>query len=182
MKKTKIFTKWLPASLTLLMVSFQAQALTLSPSDAAGTVSGNSNLNAVSDINSAFGTYFSALQLLWKSGSGDQSGSLADSYELNVDLSAKGGSIDLLSGQDGASCPTCILVVDDPSEDAQYLVELGDWDGAESIELEEFGVGEDDSSVAIWGGEAASVPEPSVLMLMSLGLLGLVYNSKRKLA
>jgi hypothetical protein len=184
MKTSNLYGKWLVVVSALLLISFQAQALVMNPSDAVATTADNSNLNTISEINSAFGTSYADLMLLWKgetdSSPAGQDGSLVDSYEWNVDNPANSGTIDYVEGEDTASCPTCLLVVKDgDSEEAQYLFDLGSWDGVEQIALTDFWPDKEDaiSNVAIWGG-STSVSEPGTLMLLSLGLLGLTYSRK----
>jgi hypothetical protein len=182
MKTLYINAKWFAGTLASLLISAQAQALTLDPSDAVASTSDNSNLTTLSEINSAFGTSYADLMLLWKgetdSGSSGQDGSLTGSYEWNVGSTAKSGTIDYVAGEAAASCPTCLLVVKGSnSQEAQHLYDLEEWDGNEQIAVEEEG---DISNVAIWGG-VASVSEPGTLVLMSLGLLGLTYSRKRRL-
>lgn len=187
MKTTYIYTKWLMLVMAWLCISFQAQALMLDPDDASATTSINSNLTTLSEINSAFGTAYSDLMLLWKgetdSAPAGQDGALADSYLWNVADPANGGTIDHVGGEPAADCPTCFLIVKDGrSEVAQYLFDLGSWDGIEQIVLSGFWPNKEDaiSNVAIWGG-VTEVPEPGALLLLSLGLLGLVYSRKSKI-
>ncbi len=186
MKTTLIYSKRLLLVLASLLVSFQAQALMLGPGDADASTTDNSNLNTLSEINTAFGTSYSDLMLLWKGetdkGSAGQDGSLEDSYLWNADSPANGGTIDYVGGEPAASCPTCLLIVKDGnSEIAQYLFDLGNWDGTEQIMLSGFWPDKRDaiSNVAIWGG-MAQIPEPGALMLLSLGLLGLFFGRKCK--
>ncbi|MEJ2694007.1 MAG: PEP-CTERM sorting domain-containing protein [Candidatus Thiodiazotropha sp.] len=184
MKTTSIYSKWLVTVLAWLLISFQAQALMLEPDDASASTSISSNLTTLSDINSAFGTTYSDLMLLWKgetdSAPAGQDGSLADSYLWNVADPANGGTIDHVGGEPAADCPTCFLIVKDGRSDiAQYLFDLNGWDGIEQIVLRGFWPNKEDaiSNVAIWGG-MTEVPEPGALLLLSLGLLGLVYSRK----
>ena len=176
--------KSLLLALSLLLVSLWAQAFPLTPADADATTADNSNLTTLSDINTAFGTSYSGLVLLWKgetdSGTSGQDGLLSGSYLWNVDSPANSGTIDHIAGQAAASCPICFLIVKDGrSEIAQYLFDLGSWDGIEQIALSGFWPEKEDaiSNVAIWGGRT-SIPEPAALILMSLGLLALVYSTK----
>jgi hypothetical protein len=187
MKTTLIMTRSLLLALAVLFASLQAQALPLTPGDADATTADNSNLTTLSDINTAFGTAYSGLVLLWKGetdqGTSGQDGLLELSYLWNVASPANGGTIDHIAGQPAASCPTCLLIVKDGNSTyaAQYLFDLGSWDGLEQIALSGFWPEKEDaiSNVAIWGGRT-SVPEPAMLILMSLGLLALVFSRKLK--
>lgn len=171
----------------LLICSFQAQALMLTPGDADASTAINTNLGTLSEINSAFGTSYADMMLLWKGetdkGAAGQDGALIGSYEWNADSPANGGTIDYLSGEVAATCPTCFLIVKDGrSTIAQYLFDLGGWDGMEQIVLSNFWPLKEDaiSNVAIWGGRV-TVPETSQFVLMSIGVLGLLFIRRRKL-
>ncbi len=177
------------ASAAMLLVSFQAQALMLEPGDAVAATSDNSNLTTLAAINTAFGTAYTDIDLLWKgetdSGSAGQDGSLAGSYLWLVDSPANSGTIEYIAGQAAASCPTCILIVKDGNSlAAQYLFDLGSWDGMESIEISGFWPDKEDaiSNVAIWGGMSTDVSEPGTLVLLGLGIMGLGISGKRRRA
>lgn len=186
MKMTKSLINKILPGLALLLVSVQAQALLLTPGDATAVTGDNSNLTTLSEINTAFETSYADLELLWKGetdeGTAGQDGSLKDSYLWNFDTPVNSGTIDHVAGESAASCPTCILIVKDGnSAEAQYLFDLGAWDGTEVIALSGFWPRKVDaiSNVAIWGA-MTSVPEPGFLMLMSLGLVGLLVAGGRK--
>jgi hypothetical protein len=186
MKPTTFYSKWLLLAMAWLLISFQAQALMLEPDDASAYTSDNSNQTTLSEINSAFGTAYSDMMLLWKgetdSAPAGQDGSLMDSYLWNVADPANGGTIDHIVGEAAADCPTCFLIVKDgKSEIAQYLFDLGSWDGIEQIVLRGFWPSKEDaiSNVALWGG-MSEVHEPSAMLLLSLGLFGLAYSRKPK--
>jgi hypothetical protein len=187
MKTTHIKLHWLLVGLTLLFFNMQAHALMLTPADADATTAYNSNIGTLSAINTHFGTSYTDLELLWKgetdSPPAGQDGTLEASYLWNVDSPANGGTIAYVPGETAANCPTCVLIVKSGRhEPAQYLFDLGSWDGMESIELLEFWPDKEDaiSNVAIWGGDATDVSEPGPLTLLALGLFSLVYNRKRK--
>jgi len=186
MKTRRSFLGFMLISIVLVLASSQSQALVLTPSDATSSTAINSNLTTLAEINAAFSTSYTDLALLWKgetdSAPTGQDGSLADSYLWDVDSPANSGTIEYVEGQDTASCPTCVLIVKDGRSDpAQYLFDLGSWDGMEDIVLSGFWSEKEDaiSNVALWG-DSTSVAEPSALMLMSLGLLGLVFSAKRR--
>lgn len=80
-------------------------------------------------------------------------------------------------------CPECLLLVKggggENLDPAWYLFDLGDWDGMEMIELSGFWptMGAI-SHVSIYGGEQ-SVPEPGILALLGLGLVGMVASRRK---
>jgi len=186
MNTTRSYLSSMLVSIVLVLASAQSQALMLTPSDALASTSDNTNLTTLEKINAAFSTSYTDLALLWKgetdSAPAGQDGTLADSYLWLVDSPANSGTIAYVEEAEAASCPTCLLIVKDGrSDDAQYLFDLESWDGTEEIALSDFWMDKEDaiSNVAIWGG-SADIAEPSALMLMSLGLLGLVFSSKRR--
>lgn len=162
------------ATLWLGLVIPSAHALLLTPSDADWTTNQTSNCDAdcVAGI-----TGINGLILLYKSDvGGTDSGLLADSYETsyaNTSSDPAEFTIDYITGS-SASCPTCILVVKDGNQDpAQYLFDLGSWNGQDDIVGTGFWPTQGAiSNVAIYG-ETTSVPEPSSLLLLGSGILSL---------
>lgn len=78
-------------------------------------------------------------------------------------------------------CPACYLLVKNGNK-PQYLFDLGvsGWNGVESIELNHFYTdGGSISHVALFGKVMTEVPEPSALILMGLGLIGLGMARRR---
>jgi len=175
----------------LVALSMQVQALPLElepPGDATTDI--NSNLGNLADINSAFGTSYSDVDLLWKSD--ETKGLLGSSYEWTDDGSIFGGYIDYVANTAAADCPTCFLIVKSGRKlPAQYLFDLGSWNGTDQIILSNFwkdnwdinddGTLEDTpiSHVEIWGGEY-EVPEPGLIGLLAIGLLGMVAARRKK--
>jgi hypothetical protein len=118
MKTLHIYSKWIMVAIASLLISSQAQALALDPSGAVASISDNSNLNTLSEINSAFGTSYADLMLLRKgetgAGSAGQGGLLIDAYRLNVGSTANSGTIDYEDGEESASGPSGVASVAEP--------------------------------------------------------------------
>jgi hypothetical protein len=142
------------------------------------TTSTNSNLNA-SDIQTITGFN---LTLLYKAEVGGGESGLTSSYETtfsNTTTDPANFLIDYISGT-SISCPTCILVVKDGRNDpSQYLFNLGSWNGTTDIVGTGFWPNQGGiSNVAIWG-TSTSVPEPTTLLLLGVGLAGIgIYRRK----
>lgn len=176
-----ILSKGLRFALATVMVAFagHAQALLLGPGDADWTSNSTSNLNGtqVADI---VGTS-SILELYYKKDydNGVESGSFTTSYNTTFSGDPNNALITYVGGP-SIVCPECYLVVKDGNL-PQYLFNLAEWDGLESLDLQDFYVGPGGaiSNVAIWGKTGVSVPEPSALILMGLGLIGLGMARRR---
>ena len=170
------------ATLWLGLLTPSAHALSLAPGDADWTTDVNSfcDLDCIEVVT---GLDLSGFTLLYKGDVGSESapavvesGSLAGSYETtfsNSPLDPADFLIDYTVGP-YASCPTCILVVKDGNQDpAQYLFDLGSWNGQDDIVGTGFWPTQGAiSNVAIYG-ETTSVPEPSSLLLLGSGILSL---------
>lgn len=175
-----ILSKGLRVALATVMVAFagHAQALLLGPGDADWTSNSTSNLNGtqVADI---VGTS-SILELYYKKDydTGVESGGFTTSYNTVFPGDPNNALITYVSGP-SIVCPECYLIVKDGNQ-PQYLFNLADWDGLESLDLQGFYPNQGAiSNVAIWGKTGVSVPEPSALILMGLGLIGLGMARRR---
>lgn len=181
-------------TLAMGMAAGTANALImLTPAGATDTTNDNSNLTTLALINAAFGTTYTDLTMSYKAnvGTGEE-GPYADNYATVFSNSASDPADALITwdlGEPFIPCPTCLLIVKDGNQvPAQYLFDLGSWDGQESIQLTGFWPEQGAiSNVAIWsgpdnGGGEAEIPEPGVLFLLGAGLLGLGLARRRKSA
>ena len=173
-----VATLWLG----LVTPSAHASPLLLAPGDADWTTEVNSFCD-LDCLEVATGLDLSGFTLLYKGDVGtesdpdvEESGSLADSYETtfsNTEFDPANFQIEYIVGP-SALCPRCILVVKDGNQDpAQYLFDLGSWNGQDDIVGTGFWPTRGAiSNVAIYG-ETTSVPEPSSLLLLGSGILSL---------
>ena len=155
--------------LALAMIGSQAQALAISPGDIDGTACTNatcwtttinSNLDA-SEVASLIG-YSGILEEYYKmdEGASTDSGPFASSYQTTFNTDLSGGLIEYLTGN-SIACPDCFLLVKDgKQEPAQYVFDIGNWNGTDDIALSDFWPDNGAiSHIAIYG-QAAQVPEP----------------------
>jgi hypothetical protein len=185
-------------ALALGLAAAPAHALImLSPGDATDTTDTNSSLSTLAQINAAFGTSYTGLSLSYKANvEGGDEGPFAGFYTTTFD-NEPDDPADALITWDGGSfigpCPTCLLIVKDGDQTpAQYLFDLGNWDGQESIQLTGFWPNQGAiSHIAIWSGTngdngggdpGGSIPEPASLFLMGAGLIGFALARRRKSA
>lgn len=190
----------LGAAIALAGVHAEAVALPITP--ATGTlntdrweINDNSNLTTWAAILSAFGlTDPTGLSLYYKAEVGPrqaEEGSFSTSYETEFDNEPDDpadATISLVTGQPAIDCPECFLLVKDGNQTpAQYLFDIGDWDGEDNLVLTGFWPEQGAiSNVAIWGLVASdddgdddvpgdddiTIPEPSTVLLFGAGLLG----------
>lgn len=176
-----ILLKGIRYSLVALALVFtgHAQALLLGPGDAAWTSNDNSALDA-SDIATIVGTS-STLELFYKSNyNGAEEGGFAGFYDTSYAGDPNDALIVFTGGVgDSIICPECYLVVKDGNE-PQYLFDLATWNGTENLDLQGFYPDKGAiSHVAIYGKSMINVPEPSALILIGLGMIGLGMARRR---
>jgi hypothetical protein len=89
--------------------------------------------------------------------------------------------IDYISGP-SITCPECYLAIKDGNQTpSYYFFDLASWNGTDDIELQGFWPNQGAiSHVSIWGKPSTSVPEPGIVLLLGIGLLGLLFTARRQ--
>ena len=110
---------------------------------------------------------------------GVEEGSLLNSYTTTYNGDLSGGTISY-DGGDSLSCPSCFLLVKDGSTTPTwYLFDIGYWNGTDDIVMSNFWTGTGAiSHVSLWGLET-NVPEPGMVGLLAIGLLGMVVARRK---
>lgn len=203
---SKKITKTTIASLFVMLcgfAGFNAHAIVITPSTA-GIILGSSLTPPTGPSNCEVGCIYNAfninggvddgsLSLLYKSdvsgdlsGIGSDSGSFAASYVTTFSNTATDPADALIDYISGSSivCPDCYLAIKDGNQTpSYYFYDLASWNGTDDIVLRDFWpLRGAISHVSIWGGDATTVtelPEPGILVLLSLGLIGLGLSRRR---
>ena len=185
MKKNKVVVF---LSVILVLVSLNANAtLILTPGDADWTTDTNSQLS-LSDIETITG--ISGLSNYYKDNvGGSEDFPFASVYDTTFSNSPSDPADFLIEYVTGTAidCPECILIVKDGNQKpAQYLFDIGTWDGTEDIQGTGFWPNQGAiSNVAIYGGEdgstpPADIPEPGMMALFGIGLMGMGLSAIRR--
>ena len=118
-----------------------------------------------------------------------EEGSFASSYDTifgPINNDPEDALISLLEGAASISCPECFLLVKDGNQDPTwYIFDIGSWDGL-VLDIQDFWAITADnpqgngaiSHVSIFGN-VANVPEPSMIGLLAIGLIGVVVTRRR---
>lgn len=182
-------------ALLLGLAGFNAHAIVITPSTA-GIILGSSLTPPTGPSNcepncvyNAFningGVNDGSLSLLYKGAVGNpDEGTFAASYVTTFSNTAANPSnalIDYIAGP-SITCPDCYLAIKDGNHaPTYYFYDLASWNGTEDIVLRNFWPQKGAiSHVSIWGKPSTNVPEPGIVLLLGIGLLGLLFTTRRQ--
>jgi hypothetical protein len=197
MKKIKILMTIVCVMFMALGMVSSVSALTITPATTplwSGSDPNNPDATEVADIVG----YGGILSLLYKQDVPDvgqpfppEEGSFASSYEtafLNDPYDPQDAIITYISGPVISGSPLYLLVKDGNQTPIWYIFDLNNvsppspsvgWDGTETLEIIGFWPDQGAISHVSIYGTTTSVPEPTTLLLLGLGLVGLAGFRKR---
>jgi hypothetical protein len=115
---------------------------------------------------------------------GPESGTFADDYTTTFSNSNQNADIVWDEGDSiecSATNPCYLLVKDGNQIPIWYLFDISDWNGTDTLDMNDFWPGSGAiSHVSIFGGIGQSVPEPGTLALLGLGLFGMGLMRRRQ--
>jgi hypothetical protein len=175
-------------SIGLLVVGTQVQALIITPShcsDFGGSITCIAGAASNSNSQSTLEQYIQdnyGLDKLYNQdvGASTDLGSLAGSYTTTFGVVAGDDPLDpgsaniVYDSGDAVSCPTCLLLVKDGNQEpASFIFDLSSiWDGMETISIRDFWPNQGAISHVSFYGKNTPVPEPSMVGLLAIGLIG----------
>ena len=193
----KMNFKVLVAAMGVLGLSMQAEALTITPSEALCDADpvclldwGPENSNP--DVLAAVQALIGPTVLGYKAGPNEEEGPGAPFYESTFSSDGEGALIEWGGGAFFQASPLYMIVKDGKNDPGYYLFKLTGWDGQEDLVLDDFWpdqggishvelrgkVGADQFCTVPGGCE--SVPDGgSTTMLLGMGLLGLAALRRR---
>ena len=168
----------------LLAFGAQAHALSITPSSIPLLATGPQTSQA--QINVAIAGLVGD-QLYKQDVGGGESGPLAGSYDtafFNTPLDPADATI-TYTGGDIVGSPAQLLVKDGNQDPAWYLFDLApgmSWNGMETLDLTGFWPGKGAiSHVTLYGSRETPIPEPTTMLLLGTGILGLVAFGRKKI-
>jgi hypothetical protein len=174
--------------LLVLGTAYSVHALPITPSYIPQfTTNTNSNLNA-DDVETLTGCNCELTEDYKQNvGEAGDSGGFAGNYTTAFSqISAADGVSGATITWDGGAKITgdniFLLVKDGKQIPAQYVFDISQWDGMETLTLSGFWANANGaiSHVAIYSDPSSSVPEPSATLLLGLALGGVAFLSRKK--
>ncbi|MBN1380422.1 MAG: PEP-CTERM sorting domain-containing protein [Deltaproteobacteria bacterium] len=147
-----------------------------------GSVPNNPDAGDVATIVGYSGTF---VEYYKQDLAGPETGSFASSYEtefFNTPTDPEDATITYISGSSlSGYSPLYLLVKDGKHDPIWYIFDLValSWNGTDDIELTDFWVGKGAISHVALYGPTTMVPEPAILILLGLGLIGIAGMRKK---
>jgi len=183
--------------LALSVIASQAQALLITPADIDGVACTNTTCWSdvsptnpdAADVSDIVGV--ADLVSLYKAEVGTpdnpavvEEGPFASSYDTtfsNAIFDPADALISYVAGSDSISCPECFLLVKGAAAHTPiwYIFDIRSWDGLVDIDITGFWPDQGAISHVTIFGKVADVPEPGMIGLLSIGLLGMFVARHR---